>query len=133
MKRRSLLVGSALAGVGAILGVAKAGETVSQPAKAMTIPSEMFQVAQPGPMAWDHIYPLYTAGLVSRQTVAEQFGMSGYEMQQLLDPPTFTITSVPAHTFHWFKEGDTLTAAAEYPLPPLDQIITARTMPDSKG
>lgn len=53
MKRRALIVGSALASVGAILGVGKVAEEVSQPEKAMTFPPEMFQIKQPGPMAWD--------------------------------------------------------------------------------
>lgn len=113
MKRRSLLVGSALAGVGAILGVARVGEAVLQgDGQAPTIP--MLPVAQSErdhdemvlaamrEQPWyqellkqrvmEQLYPMYSMNLMSRSQAAEAMGMSGYEVQQLLDPPDYHLT-----------------------------------------
>lgn len=97
MKRRALIVGSALASVGALLGVGKAAEEVSQPEKTMTFPPEMFQIKQPGPMAWDaeavqeaqlaaiREQPWYQAML--RRRVLGHLGWSDGTVQEIVTDP----------------------------------------------
>lgn len=115
MKRRALIVGSALASVGALLGVGKASEEANLP--------ERIQIKNPDPIAalgidpmeaqlaaireqpWyqdllkqrvmEQMYPLHSMNLVSRSRVTEAMGMSGYEIQQLLDPPAAIRYALP--------------------------------------
>src|SRR5436309_2959540 len=105
MKRRALIVGSALASVGAILGVGKVAGEISQPEKAPPLPPEMFQIKQPGPMAWDveavqeaqiaaiREQPWYQAML--RQKVLGHLGWSDGTVQE--------ITAAPSDQIIWSK------------------------------
>lgn len=75
MNRRALIVGSALAGVGAVLGVK--ATAVTQPVQS----ADEIQIERIKQTDW------YQA-MVARRTL-ENLGMSGYGIQQILDPPLF--------------------------------------------